>query len=83
MNNFNMILRNKIKIGLQEFHGITHLFVRNYIENCLRDLLEMKDLTDIILRVLLMHMKKSINNLVIMVASVGFFHYQQIQQQKH
>ena len=53
----------------------------NYMEMCLSDLLEMKDLTYIISCVLLMHMKKSINNIVIMEAAVGVVHYHQIQQQ--
>ena len=53
------------------------------MENCLRDLLEIQDLKDIISCVLLMHMKKSINNLVMMAAEVGVVHYQQIQQYKY
>ena len=50
---------------------------------CLKDLLEMQELTDIISCVLLMHMKKLINHLVMMEAAVGVVHYHQIQQQKH
>ena len=33
-----MIWTNIIQIGGQVFPGITHVFVRNYIENCLKDL---------------------------------------------
>ena len=47
------------------------------------DLLEMKELIDIISCVLLMHMKKRINNVVMMAAAVGVAHYHQVQQQKH
>ena len=46
-------------------------------------LLEMQELTDIISCALLMHMKKSINNLVIMTSAVEVVHYHQIQQQNH
>ena len=49
----------------------------------LRVLLQMQELTDMISCVLLMHIKKSINHLVIMSALVGVFHHQQIQQQKY
>ena len=73
----------KNKNGQHMVHGITYLFVRNYIEKCLRDLSEIQELIDIILCVPLMHIKKSINNLVMMTVVVGVFHYQQIQQQKH
>ena len=40
-------------------------------------------LTDIILCVLLMHMKNIINHLVMMAASVGVVHYHKIQQQNY
>ena len=39
--------------------GITHIFVRNYMETCLRDLLKMQELIDTISCVLFMHMKKN------------------------
>ena len=61
----------------------TSLFVVNYIKLFLRGLLEMQELTDIISCVLFFHMKKSINNLLMMVLEVEVVHYQQIQQQKH
>ena len=38
--------------------GITYLFVKNYMENGLKNLLEMQELTYIISCVLLMHMEK-------------------------
>ena len=63
--------------------GITHIFVRNYTENCLRDLLEIQELTDIISCVLLIHIKKSIHNIVVMASEVGVVQYHQIQHQKH
>ena len=74
MKNYNMIWTNIIHNGLQVVPIITHIFVRNYMEICLRDLLEMQELIDIISCVLLMHMKNSINNIVVMAAEVGVFH---------
>ena len=38
--NYNIIWTNIIQIVLQVVPGITHLFVRNNMEMCLRDLLE-------------------------------------------
>ena len=55
-----MILTNKIQIGYHMVPVITHPFVQNYMEHCLEIILEMKELTDIILCVLLMNM---INNI--------------------
>ena len=49
-------------------------------ENCLRDILEIQELTDIISYVLLMQMKKSINNLSVISVAVGVVHLQQFQQ---
>ena len=72
-----------IKNGWQVVHVITHIFVRNEMEMCLRDLLEMQELTDIISCVPLMNMEKSINNILMMAAAVGVFHYHKTQQQKH
>ena len=72
----------KIQNGWQVVPGITHLFVRFYVEKCLRDLLEMQELKDIISCVLLMHMKNSINNFVIMEEAVGVVHYHKTQEQK-
>ena len=37
-----MIWKNKVQSGLQVVHDITHLFVRNYMENCLRNCLEIQ-----------------------------------------
>ena len=54
-----MIRKNIIYIVWQVVPGITYLFVKNYMEMCLRDLLEMQEPTDIILCVILMHMKKT------------------------
>ena len=53
------------------------------MENCLRDLLEMQEITDIIPCVLLIQIKKIINHIVMMKAALGVVHYHQIQQQKH
>ena len=61
----------------------TSIFSINYIENYLRDLLEMHKMTDIISCVLFIHMKKSIIHLVMIAAAVGVVHYHQIQQQEH
>ena len=81
MNNYNMIwtniIKNGLKVsniiqnGLQVVPGRTHIFVRNYMETILRDLLEMQELTDIISYVILMHMKKSVYYLVMMASEVG------------
>ena len=51
--------------------GIILLFVRNFMKTCLSDLLQMQELTDIISCVLLMHMKNSINNILMMAEAVG------------
>ena len=39
--------------------GITHIFVKKYMEECLKDSLEMQELTDIKSCVLLMHIKNN------------------------
>ena len=78
-----MIWTKIFQNGLSVVHDITHLFVRNYMEKCLRYLLEKQELTDIISCVLLMHMKNRINHLAMMVAAMGIIHYPKIQQQKH
>ena len=39
--------------------GITHSFVQNYMEQCLKNILEMQELTNIILYILLMHMRNN------------------------
>ena len=38
--------------------GITHIFVKSYMEQCLKNILDMQELTDIILYVLLMQIRK-------------------------
>ena len=78
-----MIRTNIIHNGQQVVPGITHIFARNYTEKCLRDLLEIQELTDIILFVLLMHTKKSTYYIVMTAAAVGVLHYYQIKQHKH
>ena len=83
MNNYNMIWENIIHIGLQVVPGITHLFVKNDMEKCLKISLEMKELKDLIACVLLMHMKKKIHHNMVMAEAVVVIHYHQIQQQKH
>ena len=50
--------------------GITHLFVQNYTEQCLKSTLEIQELKDIILCVLLMNMINNSHNMLIMVAAV-------------
>ena len=39
--------------------GITHPFVKSYMENCLKNSLKMQELKDIISCVLLVHMKNN------------------------
>ena len=39
--------------------GTTHLFVQNYIEQSLKNILQMQEVTYIILYVTLMHMRKT------------------------
>ena len=63
--------------------GIIHIFVRNYMDKFLGDLLEMQELADIISCVLLMSKKKSIYNLVMMAEAAGVIHYHKIQQKEH
>ena len=50
-------MKKIVQIGWQVVPGITCLFLRNYMEMCSRDLLEMQELTDTILWVLLIHIK--------------------------
>ena len=52
------------------------------METCLKDLLEIQELTYIISCVILMHMKNSIHHILMMAETVGVVHYHQIQQQK-
>ena len=61
-----MIWTNKIQIGKQVVPGIIYLFVKNHVEKNLKNLLEIKELTDIILCVPLMHMKNIIHQNMIM-----------------
>ena len=56
---------------------------KNYTEQCLNNLLEIKELTNIISCVILMHNKKSIHHPLIMAAAVVVIRYHQIQQHKH
>ena len=56
---------------------------KKYMETCLKNSLEMQELTDIISCVLLMHMKKIIRHHVIMEAAVVVIYYHQIQQHRH
>ena len=50
---------------------ITHIFVHNYIKQFLKNILEMQDLTDIILCVILMHMINKTHNMFMTVAAVA------------
>ena len=65
------------------FPGITHIFVQNYTEQCLINILEMQELTDKIICVLLMHMRNNSQIMFMMVAAVVLIHFPQIRQQKH
>ena len=58
---------------------MTHLFVNNYMETCLMNLLETQELIDIISCVILMHKEKRIHQNMIMEAAVVVIHYHQIQ----
>ena len=53
------------------------------MEKCLKNLLEMQELTDIISYVILTHMKKRTHSNMMMEAEVVVILYYQIQQQKH
>ena len=61
--------------------GIKHLFARNYMEKCLKDILEIQELIDIILCVLLMHMINNSHYMLILVESVVVKKHHQIIQQ--
>ena len=49
---------------------ITHLFVHNYTKQRLINLSEMQNLTDIILYVILMHMRNNSHNILMEVAAL-------------
>ena len=63
--------------------GITHIFVKNYTEQCLKNILEMQELTDIISCVILIHTRNSSNNILMTVLSMVVTRYYQIKQHKH
>ena len=54
---------------------IKHIFVKNYMEQCFKYILEIQELTDIILCVILMHMINNSHNLFIIVSVVLVIHY--------
>ena len=56
---------------------------KNYMKTCLKNLLEMQELTDIISCVIFMHMKKLIHQNTMMEAAVVVIHYHKIKKQKH
>ena len=62
---------------------MTNLFVKNYMEQGLKTLLEMQELKDIILFVLLIRMRNRTHNLLDMVSEVEVIFHHKIQQQKH
>ena len=55
--------------------GITHIFVQNYVEQCLKNVLEMKELTDIILYFLLMHMRNNGYNILMAIVVMVVIQY--------
>ena len=57
--------------------------IKKNMEQRLKNLLEIQELTDIISCFLLMYMRNSNHNLLMMAASVVVMRYHQIQQQKH
>ena len=58
--------------------SITHIFVQNYTEQCLKNILEMQELTDIILCVILMRMIKNSHHQLMTVSEVVVINYHQI-----
>ena len=65
-----MILTNIIQIDSQIVPGITYLFSQNCMVQCLKYILEMKILTDIISFVLLIYMGKNSHNMLMNLAVV-------------
>ena len=65
------------------FPDIIHIFVKTCMEICLKDLLEMQELTDRISCILLMNIKELIHQNMMMEAVLVVIHYHQIKQQKH
>ena len=63
--------------------GITNIFVKNYMEQCLDNILEMGELTDIISCVLLMHMENRSHHMLMSVVAVMVMFHHQVQQHKH
>ena len=58
--------------------GITHIFLQNYMEQCLKHILEIQELTDILLCVLLMHIRKNSHHMLITASTVVIRHCHQI-----
>ena len=56
---------------------------KNYMEQCLKNILEMQELTDIILFVIFMHMIKNRHHMLMTLAAVMVTKYRQIWQYKH
>ena len=63
--------------------GLTHIFVQNYMEQRLKYILEIQELTDIILCALLMHMRNSSHRMLMTVETVVVNKYNRIWQQKN
>ena len=59
-------------------HGITHRFVKRYTEQCLKNILEMQELIDIIICVTLVHTRNRNYHLYIAVAEVVVMHNHKI-----
>ena len=56
---------------------------KNYVEQCLKNLLEIQELTDIIPCLILMHMRNSSHRILMIIEAVVVICCHQIQQQKH
>ena len=54
---------------------ITHIFVQNYMEQYLKNILGMQEITDITLRILLVHMRNNSHHLLMIVAAAVLMHY--------
>ena len=62
--------------------GITHILKKNYTEHCLKNTLQTQELTDIILCVILIHIRSNSHHMLMTVASVVVKQHHIIQQQK-
>ena len=77
-----MILMKIILISQQIFPRITHLYVKNYTEQCLKKF-KIQEQRDMILFVLLVNMRNNSHHILMMLAVVMWKLYHHIRQQKH